>query len=102
MDIERIRRVLLRGANMPLEHLPEVIRRRPCAAIVLSGSARPPRNLLKEALPEMVKRTGVPVFVGGGISERHAEAVNAAGAICVGKDIQPALQQIGETLAAAA
>jgi DNA-binding transcriptional MerR regulator len=100
--VNRGYRVLVLGANMPLEHLPEVIRRRPCEAIVLSGSARPPGSLLKEALPEMVKRTGVPVFVGGGISERHAEAVEVAGATCVGKDIQSALQQIGQTLAAAA
>ena len=100
--VNRGYRVLVLGANMPLEHLPEVIRRRPCEAIVLSGSARPPRNLLKEALPALVKHAGVPVFVGGGISERYAETVEAAGALCVGKDIQPALQQIGETLAAAA
>jgi DNA-binding transcriptional MerR regulator/methylmalonyl-CoA mutase cobalamin-binding subunit len=100
--VNRGYRVLLLGANMPLEHLPEVIRRRPCEAIVLSGSARPGRNLLQESLPELVKRASVPVLVGGGITERHASAVEAAGAICIGKDIQPALQQLGEILTAAA
>ncbi len=100
--VNRGYRVLVLGANTPLHHLPEVIQRRPCEAIVLSGSTQPARGLLKEALPLLAKQVAVPVFAGGGAMERHRDAVEAAGAICVGKDIQPALKQIGGTLAAAA
>jgi len=99
--VSRGYRTLVLGANMPLEILVEVIARRPCEAIVLSGSAQPARGLLQKGLPSLVKQAGVPVFVGGGVMEEHRDAVENAGAICVGKDIQPALRQIGATLAAA-
>lgn len=100
--VNRGYRVLVLGANAPLEHLPEVIQRLPCEAIVLSGSTQPARDLLQEALRLLAKRISVSVFAGGGGMQRHRDAVETAGAICVGKDIQPALKQIGGTLVAAA
>ncbi len=100
--VNRGYRILSLGANMPLEMIPGVVQRKPCQAVVLSGSGRPARGLLQESLPELVRQLEIPVFVGGGITRRHADAIRAAGASPIGKDIQPALQQIGETLVAAA
>ena len=71
-------------------------------AIILSGSARPARGLFQEALPELVRKVAIPVFVGGDVAERHRNAVDNAGAICAGKNIQTALLMIDKTLSAVA
>lgn len=92
-------RVLSLGANMPLELIPGVVGRQPCRAVVLSGSGRPVRGLFQQMLPDMVRQLDIPVFVGGSITQRHTDAIAAAGASAIGKDIQPALKQIGATLA---
>lgn len=94
-------RLLILGANMPLEQLPEVLKQRRCDAIVLSGSARLAPSITDQSLPALIKSVGIPVFVGGAAAERHQKDIESAGGICAGKDIQPALQNIGETLAAA-
>lgn len=99
--VNRGYRLLILGANMPLEQLPAVIAQRRCDAIVLSGSARLPPGVTEQALPTLVDAVNIPVFVGGEAAERHRAAIEHAGAICAGKDVQPALQNIGETLAAA-
>ena len=98
--VNRGYRVLILGANMPLELLPEVIHQRRCDAIVLSASARITTAALEDALPALVKAVKMPVFVGGAAAERHQDAIKHAQAIYVGKDIQSALQSISETLAA--
>lgn len=99
--VSRGYRLLILGANMPLEQLPAVIAQRRCDAIVLSGSARLPPGVTEQALPSLVETVNIPVFVGGETAERHRAAIESAGAVCAGKDVQPALQNIGETLAAA-
>lgn len=91
-------RVLLFGANLPLTQIPPVLERQRCDAVVLSGSSRPARGLLETQLPELVKTVDVPVFVGGGITLRHAEDIDEAGAIACGEDFQDALQQIAARL----
>lgn len=98
--VNRGYRLLILGANMPLEQLPEVLAQRHCDAIVLSGSARLPAAVTEQALPELVQAVDIPVFVGGEAADRHRLAIEDAGAVCAGKDVQPALQIIGETLAA--
>ena len=99
--VNRGYRLLILGANMPLEQLPAVIEQRRCDAIVLSGSARLAPVVTDVSLPALVKAVKIPVFVGGAAAERHDQAIRSTGALCAGKDIQPALQNIGETLAAA-
>jgi cobalamin-dependent methionine synthase I len=94
-------RIILLGADMPLVQIPEVLAKRDCAAVVLSGSARPKRGLLTEQLPELVKRAGVPVFVGGLTAVQHHKQIEKAGAVCVGAEIQPGLQRIQQQLASA-
>lgn len=90
--------VLLLGANLPLDQIPVVLQRRRCAAVVLSGSARPARGLFPDQLRALVREAGVPVFVGGAVAERHTDEVEAAHAIALGQTVQPALQRIAATL----
>ena len=87
-------RVLPLGSNLPLEQVPAVLERRPCDAVVLSGSTRPARGLLENQLPTLVNSVSVPVFVGGTVARRHSEAIDAAGAIAVGHEFQAALHQL--------
>jgi DNA-binding transcriptional MerR regulator/methylmalonyl-CoA mutase cobalamin-binding subunit len=85
-------RVLPLGANLPLEQIPAVLEQRACDAVVLSGSTRPGRGLLEHQLPALVDSVSIPVFVGGAITLRHTEAINASGAIPIGHEFQAALQ----------
>jgi len=90
-------RVLLLGANIPLQQLPAVVSKRPCAAIVLS-TTRPSDKVINEQLVTLVAQISIPVFVGGTAAERYREEISSSGAICVGFEMQPALQQISEKL----
>jgi len=89
-------RVVLLGANMPLEDLPAVVRRAEIDAIVLSGSMRPETALLDARLPRLVADTGVPVCVGGLTSVGHRDAIVAAGAEALGSDIDHGLRRLRE------
>ena len=75
-----------------------VLEQRRCDAVVLSGSARPARGLIDEQLPALIENVDIPVFVGGSISARHGDAIDATGAISIGQDFQSALTRIGEQL----
>lgn len=96
--VSRGYRVLLLGANIPLEQLPAVLSKRACSAVVLSTTARPADSVINEQLATLVARISIPVFVGGAAAERYREEISACGAICAGFEIQPALQQISEKL----
>jgi len=89
-------RVVLLGANMPLEDLPTVVRRAEIDAIVLSGSMQPETGLLDARLPKLVSGAGVPVCVGGLTSVRHRDAIVAAGAEALGSDIDHGLRRLRE------
>jgi DNA-binding transcriptional MerR regulator/methylmalonyl-CoA mutase cobalamin-binding subunit len=91
-------RLVLFGANLPLNQIPPALEQRPCDAVVLSGSARPPHGLFDELLPALVNRIDIPVFVGGGITVRHTEAIERTGAIAIGQEFQAALAHIAERL----
>jgi len=92
-------RVLVLGTNLPLEQIPLVVERRPCDAVVLSGSNRPLRGLLETQLPELAQSLRIPVFVGGMISGRHRDSINGAGAIALGDEFLPAFRLLHDTLA---
>ena len=96
---ERGFRLVLLGADMPLAELPHAARRSQCDAVVLSGSIEPAAALLQDELPRLVRKAGVPVFIGGQLSERHRDAVVRAGARPLGRDIEAGLVQIGAALA---
>jgi len=93
-------RVLVLGANTPLEQLPGVLKKRACAGIVLACSSRPSRGVLENQLPGLVREAGIPVFVGGRTAGSHQRQIEAAGAICLGETIGSGLRLVGQTLSA--
>lgn len=93
-------RVLVLGANTPLEQLPGVLEKRACAGIVLACSSRPSRGVFEDQLPGLVHKAGIPVFVGGRTAGSHQRQIEAAGAICLGETIGSGLRLVGQTLSA--
>jgi DNA-binding transcriptional MerR regulator/methylmalonyl-CoA mutase cobalamin-binding subunit len=91
-------RVLILGANTPLEQIPPVLEKRPCAGVVLSSSSKPARGVLESELRELTARVKTPVFVGGETAVSRRDRLEQAGAICVGENIAAGLQHIKETL----
>lgn len=85
-------RMVLLGADMPLEELAMAARRSGSAAIVLSSSVDIEPGLLEKNLPELVRRAGVPVFVGGASSQRQHKAIESAGAIALGVELQAGMR----------
>jgi len=91
-------RVLILGSNTPLEQIPEILHQQSCAGIILSGSARPSRNLFVSELPDLVKNSNVPVFVGGKTAAKHQEKIEASGAVCLGESIGAGLRSMNQLL----
>ena len=97
-SVESGYRVLILGANTPLEQLPAVADRRPCAGIVLSSTSRPSRGVLEDTLPDLVRQVGIPVFLGGKFTATQQRGIEAAGAVYVGETIDGGLQQVSQAL----
>jgi MerR family transcriptional regulator, light-induced transcriptional regulator len=91
-------RVLLLGANTPLDQLPGVLEKRHCAGVVLSCTTRPSRGVLDGDLAELVNGVDVPVYVGGSCASRYRGKIESAGAICLDKAIGKGLQLISDSL----
>lgn len=100
--IEAGYRVLPLGANMPLEYLPQVAGSKHCSAIVLSGAVEPSARVLTDGLPDLVRATPIPVFVGGLASVYGCDAITKAGAEPLGRDIDHGLRRIDEVLSESA
>jgi DNA-binding transcriptional MerR regulator/methylmalonyl-CoA mutase cobalamin-binding subunit len=96
--MDRNYRVVLLGANSPLEELPLVAERADCQAIVLSGCMELSAEVLHKDLGQLIRRAGVPVFIGGKITTQHCKELTAAGAILLGDDLNLALHKIDTTL----
>jgi methanogenic corrinoid protein MtbC1 len=91
-------RVILLGANLPLEEIPGAARETGCDAVVLSATTRPASKLLEETLGQVVDEIDVPVFVGGKSAAKYADAINNAGALAVGSDINEGLAIISQRI----
>jgi len=91
-------RVILLGANMPIEELPLAVTRAKAAAIVLSGYAGHDLSTIQQAIEQLVKSVTVPVFIGGTISSINFDAFNRIGAIPLGDDIAHGVKRIIETV----
>jgi MerR family transcriptional regulator, light-induced transcriptional regulator len=91
-------RALILGANTPLQQIPGVLDKRPCAAVVLSGSSKPARGVIDTELPDLIRHIKTPVFVGGDTAISHQEKLEQGGAIYLGKNIAQGLQLINKTL----
>jgi DNA-binding transcriptional MerR regulator len=91
-------RVVLLGANMPLEPLPLALERSQCKALVLFGSLTPSPALISTHLKALAAATPVPVLVGGGIAREQAEALSASGSVPLPTDPSAALETLDEAL----
>ena len=91
-------RVLILGANTPLDQIPHVLQQRSCDGIVLSGSARPSRGLFENELPVLVENCPVPIFIGGRTAAKHQQKIEDAGAICLGESISTGLKSMSQLL----
>jgi MerR family transcriptional regulator, light-induced transcriptional regulator len=91
-------RIVLLAARTPLDELASAARRAQCAAIVLSATLPPPKNVVEEQLAALVERSGMPVFVGGAASLRDRDAIVATGAEVVGTDIAAGVERIRSAL----
>jgi DNA-binding transcriptional MerR regulator/methylmalonyl-CoA mutase cobalamin-binding subunit len=91
-------RILPLGANMPLDELARLARKKRCDAIVLSGAIEPSRQVLEDGLPQLVAKSPVPVLVGGPSSVYACDAITRTGAEALGRDIEHGLQRLGELL----
>jgi DNA-binding transcriptional MerR regulator/methylmalonyl-CoA mutase cobalamin-binding subunit len=91
-------RVVLLGADTPLEEVAVAARRGHCEAVVLSSSLEPSPGFFEKRLPALVREAGVPVFVGGLTASRMKPAVFAAGAVAVVGDMEHAVRLIAVAL----
>lgn len=91
---ERGHRMVLLGANMPLEEIPAATRQARCDGVVLSGSLDPSPELLAVQLPRVVAESTVPIIVGGSASVRCHDMIRAAGAEPVGDDLEKGIRRI--------
>ncbi len=91
-------RVLSLGANMPLDELAQIARKKNCAAVLLSGAIEPKKQMLSRDLPALVEDCPAPVLVGGLSSVYACDAINRTGAEALGRDIDHGLQHLEELL----
>jgi hypothetical protein len=58
----------------------------------------PPEGVLDRDLAELASSIPVPVFVGGRTSVRHRRAIESAGAIPLGTDLEDGVRLVAATL----
>jgi DNA-binding transcriptional MerR regulator len=92
---------VLLGANMPFAELPAACAQARCDGIVISMSLQSEPQGLEHELREVARKARRPVFVGGGASALHGDAIAAAGAIALGADITGGVGRLRDTLAGA-
>ncbi len=91
-------RVLYFGANTPLGQLAEVLEKRDCDALILSGLSKPARGLFDKELFRLKQRVKVPVCVGGQAATIHRDRIEKTGAICIGGEVGPGLEMLTNIL----
>jgi len=89
-------RVILLGADMPLDELPAAVGKTDCKAVILSGFLKPGSAMLTRGLPILEEQAGVPVFVGGQSSIKVHDALKRAGIHVLGTNIDSGLARIRE------
>jgi len=91
-------RVLILGANTPLQQIPGVLDIKPCIGVILSGSAKPARRVIDTDLPGLMARLTIPVFAGGETAVSYQGKLEQAGVICLGENIATGLQLVNKRL----
>ena len=91
-------RVVLLGADTPLEEVAIAARRGKCDAVILSMSLDPAPGLLERTLRALVRDAGVPIFVGGAAARANKAAIGAAGAVTLMGEMEHAVRLIVASL----
>jgi DNA-binding transcriptional MerR regulator/methylmalonyl-CoA mutase cobalamin-binding subunit len=86
------------GANMPLDDLAYVAKKKHCSAILLSGTIEPSDNTITTKLKNLVESAGMPVLVGGLSSVYACDDINRAGAEALGRNVEHGIKRLGEIL----
>jgi DNA-binding transcriptional MerR regulator/methylmalonyl-CoA mutase cobalamin-binding subunit len=92
-------RVVLLGADLPFDEVALAQRRSMSDAVVISSSIDLAPGQLKRDLAQLVRKTGVPVFVGGATAQRKRRDIVAAGAIALGVEIEHGVRLVTRALA---
>jgi len=95
-------RIILLGADNPLPELVAAHQQAQSDALVISSSVGAVPWLYEGELLRLVRRVGVPVFVGGATAVTHRKAITHAGAIPLGTETRSGLGIIMATLGSAA
>ena len=91
-------RIVLLGADMPIEQLAEVVHRSNSNGVVLSGSIDIDTEKLTQQVKQLIKDSGVPVWIGGKTSEKLKAEIESVGATAIGHDLIVGLHMINKTL----
>lgn len=91
-------RVLIIGANTPLQQIPTVLEIHPCAGVILSSSSNPARSVMETDLPGLTSQIKIPVFIGGKTAASHRDKLEQTGAICLDENMTAGLQVVNRTL----
>ena len=87
-------RLVILGADMPLEELATAAEKTESQAIVLSGLLELPTSVLKRELPALVAASKVPVLMGGRASVRALDALKRIGIEPLGSDADTGLKKL--------
>lgn len=98
--VDRDFRVILLGADLPIDELLMAQKRAGADCVVLSSAIESERSMLERDLPLLVQRIGVPIVVGGPGSVRHRDEITRAGALSLGEYIHKGLDRLASILLA--
>lgn len=87
---------ILLGSDLPLEELPCAAKKIDCDAVILSAMIAPKPNILNESLAEVSMNVGVPVFLGGEVSDSANNILQKIGIHALGTDLHRGLQRVSE------
>jgi len=89
---------ILLGANMPLEDLPDAVKKTASDALVLSGTIEPGEEIIRKQLPRLVEKLNIPVFLGGNVVASNFDELKKSGVLLIGTDIDTGIKQIKKCL----
>lgn len=91
-------RLILLGADLPLEELAHVVSRTRSDGVVLSGSVQLDASMLQDHLEELAEVSSIPVFIGGHVAENYRDEIEAAGAVPLPEDLFATFRIINSVL----
>ena len=91
-------RLILLGADLPLNELQHVIDRTHSDGVVLSGSIQIDSSMLQHELENLAQVSSIPVFIGGRVAEDYRDEIESAGAIPLPEDLFATLRIVNSAL----